>query len=189
MNALGWGKNTLPSLVIVDSQAVKNTDSADIDTKGFCAYKSTNGIKRHLTVDTLGLPLFIYCSPANLSDDLGLVDMFANHEDWFKNLPENLIVKVLLDKGYHINKILNELRDYPHIAKHIDLEVVDHHNKAEIKGFKPVKKRWVIERTNAWTEKHRVLWKNCEGQLSTSEAKLGVRFIRLILARLVKKKN
>jgi hypothetical protein len=55
------------------------------------------------------------------------------------------------------------------------------------KGFKPAKTRWVVERTNAWTEKHRVLWKNCEGHLSTSEAKLVVRFIKLILARLVKK--
>jgi hypothetical protein len=74
MNAPDWGKNILPTAIILDSQAVKNTDSADLDTKGFCSYKCTNGIKRHLTVDSLGLPLFIYCSPANLPDDFGLVD-------------------------------------------------------------------------------------------------------------------
>jgi transposase len=186
MSVLGWGKNILPSVVIVDSQAVKNTDSADIDTKGFCSYKATNGIKRHLTVDTLGLPLFIYCSPANLSDDMGLVDMFITHQGWFKSLPKNWIIKVLVDKGYHKNKILEELKEYKCITKHIEIEITDNHNSKEIKGFKPVKTRWVVERTNAWTEKHRILWKNCEGQLSTSEAKLGIRFIRLILARLIK---
>ena len=31
----------------------KNTDTADIDTKGFCHYKFCNGIKRHILVDVL----------------------------------------------------------------------------------------------------------------------------------------
>ena len=41
-------------------------------SKGFCFYKATNGIKRHLAVDTLGLPFFTHCTSANLSDDAGL---------------------------------------------------------------------------------------------------------------------
>ena len=36
------------------SQAVKNTGNANVETKGFYRYKATNGIKRHLAVDTLG---------------------------------------------------------------------------------------------------------------------------------------
>jgi hypothetical protein len=38
--------------MMIDSQAVKNTCNASIESKGFCFYKSTNGIKRHLAVDT-----------------------------------------------------------------------------------------------------------------------------------------
>jgi transposase len=57
------------SLIMVDSQAVKNTCTAGKDTKGFCPYKSTNGIKRHLAVDSMGFPFFVYCSKASLSDD------------------------------------------------------------------------------------------------------------------------
>ena len=33
----------------------------------YCFYKSTNGIKRHLAVDTLGFPFFTHCTKANLS--------------------------------------------------------------------------------------------------------------------------
>jgi hypothetical protein len=48
--------------MIIDSQAVKNTCNASVDSKGFCFYKSTNGIKRHLAVDTLGFPFFTHCT-------------------------------------------------------------------------------------------------------------------------------
>ena len=41
-------------LIMVDSQAVKNICNADVESKGFCSYKATNGIRRHLAVDTLG---------------------------------------------------------------------------------------------------------------------------------------
>ena len=36
-----------PTLIIIDSQAVKNTCNASVKSKGFCTYKATNGIKRH----------------------------------------------------------------------------------------------------------------------------------------------
>ncbi len=44
---------------MIDSQAVKNTCNARVDSKGFCFYKATNGIKRHLAVDSLGF-LFLF---------------------------------------------------------------------------------------------------------------------------------
>jgi transposase len=40
------------TLIIIDSQAVKNTCNASTESKEFCFYKSTNGIKRHLAVDS-----------------------------------------------------------------------------------------------------------------------------------------
>jgi hypothetical protein len=51
--------------MIIDSQAVKNTCNASIASKGYCFYKSTNGIKRHLAVDTLGFPFFTPCTKAS----------------------------------------------------------------------------------------------------------------------------
>ena len=49
---------------MIDSQAVKNTCNASIESKGFCFYKCTNGIKRHLAVDILGFPFFTHCTKA-----------------------------------------------------------------------------------------------------------------------------
>ena len=63
------------TLIIIDSQAVKNTCNASVDSKGFCFYQATNGIKRHLAVDTLGFPFFTHCTPANVADDVGLIEM------------------------------------------------------------------------------------------------------------------
>ncbi len=72
-----------------DSQAVKNTCTASAGSKGFCFYKSTNGIKRHLMVDTLGFPFFTLCTPANVSDDAGLILMLTANIDYFKSKPVN----------------------------------------------------------------------------------------------------
>jgi len=73
-------------LPIVDSQAVKNTCTASVNSKKFCHYKSTNAIKRHLAVDTQGFPFFTYCTPANVSDDLSLIELLSHNLDYFRAL-------------------------------------------------------------------------------------------------------
>ena len=40
--------------------------------------------------------------------------------------------------------------------------------KSDLHKFKVIPKRWIVERTFAWLEKNRQLWKNCERKLSTS---------------------
>ena len=54
------------SFCIVDSQSVKNTDSAD--SKGYDAGQKVSGIKRHLAVDTPGLPHAIHVTTAHVTD-------------------------------------------------------------------------------------------------------------------------
>ena len=56
-------------------------------------------------------------------------------------------------------------------------------------GFKPVHKRWIIERTNAWLEKYRSLWKNCEYYISTSITKIRLCTIRLQIRLLARGSN
>ena len=75
-------------LIIIDSQAVKNTCNASVESKGFCFYKATNGIKRHLAIDTLGFPFFTHCTRANVSDDAGLKEKFTLNIDYFKSKQE-----------------------------------------------------------------------------------------------------
>lgn len=86
--------------MIIDSQAVKNTCNASIESKGFCHYKCTNGIKRHLAVDTLGFPFFTYCTKANVTDDQGLIELLSNNLDYFRTKPVNIPkITILLDSG------------------------------------------------------------------------------------------
>ncbi|WP_339397083.1 transposase [Synechococcus sp. C9] len=115
--------------MIIDSQAVKNTCNASIDSKGYCFYKATNGIKRHLAVDTLGFPFFTHCTPAHVSDDVGLVEMLTLNMDYFRAKPVTIPkITILLDRGYHINFLIKELEQiYPEImtiAKHTKVDMI-----------------------------------------------------------------
>lgn len=60
-------KPKLTTLIIVDSKATKNTCNASTESKVFCSYKATNGIKKNLGADALGLPFFTLCTKASLS--------------------------------------------------------------------------------------------------------------------------
>ena len=54
----------------------------------------------------------------------------------------------------------------------------------EMHTFVVLPKRWVVERSFAWLEKCRRLWKNCERKLDTSLQMVVLAFAALILKRL-----
>jgi transposase len=179
------------TLIIIDSQGFKNTCNASIESKGFCFYKSTNGIKRHLAVDSLGLPFFTHCTKANISDDQGLIKMLTINIDYFKSKPVDLPkTTILLDNGYHPAKIEEELKKiYPEIMTKIQFELSPKPSKAEKEkqgksGFVPVKARWVIERSNSSMERGKSLVKNFERSLTHATTKINLCFVRLMLKRL-----
>ena len=111
--------------MMIDSQPVKNTCNASIESKGFCFYKSTNGIKRHLAVDTLGFPFFTHCTKASVSDDAGLIELLTLNIDYFKSKPLNIPkITLLLDNGYHPEHLTKELeKNYPEIMTKIKFEL------------------------------------------------------------------
>jgi hypothetical protein len=77
-------KSQWTRLIIIDSQAVKNTCNASAASNGFCSDIATNGIKRHLAVDSLGFPFFTHCTRANVSDDQGLIERLSDNIDYFR---------------------------------------------------------------------------------------------------------
>lgn len=193
--ARGGQKNETPSLLIGDSMCARNTDTADKETKGYCWYKTTNGIKRHLLVDVLGNVQFVRCTPANVADDDALLELVKQNQEYFLRLPPEHNLTILLDNGYHKDYLEQQLeRIEPSLRQRIKIELSAKptpHERAAAKqanpakhGFVVIHKRWIVERTNAWINQCRVLWKNCEGLLRTSEAKIRICAIRLILRRL-----
>jgi hypothetical protein len=142
-------------------------------------------------VDTLGFPFFTCCTPANLSDDAGLVKLLTENIDYFKSKPVNIPkITILLDHGYHIDYVVRELQKvYPAILTKIKFEFSKKHSKQEKEaegktGFVPAIARWVIERSNAWMERCKILVKNYERTLSNAETKMNLCFVRLLLIRL-----
>lgn len=178
-------------MLILDSQAVKNTCCASVQSKGYCYYKATNGIKRHLAVDTLGFPFFTQATKANASDTQGAIELLSEHIDYFRKKPMNVgKITILLDHGYHIDKLKSALRAvYPQIMQKVRFELSPKPSKQEKEeqgqsGFVPVAARWVIERSNAWVERCKILVKNYERTLENAKAKLDLCFVRLMLKRL-----
>lgn len=179
------------TLIIVDSQATKNTCNASVESKGFCFYKATNGIKRHLGIDSIGFPFFTHCTKASVSDDQGLIEMFEENIDYFKSKPVNIPkITVMVDHGYNPEYLTKELEKiYPQIMTKIRFKIAPKMSKQEkksqgISGFVVIPMRWIVERSNAWVERCKSLVKNFDRTLANANARLKLCFIRLMLKRL-----
>ena len=69
------GRNAHTTFLIVDARSVKNTDTAE--QKGFDGGKRVSGIKRHIGVDTNGLPHMIHVTTTNVTDRAGTLEGLA----------------------------------------------------------------------------------------------------------------
>jgi transposase len=157
------------SFCIVDAQSVKNTDSAE--NKGYDAGKKVSGIKRHIAVDTQGLPHAIHVTTANITDRAGALTMFA-----WRQADLGRVQKVLVDGGYTGGPFAEGVKELVGAS----VEVVQRH---QLHTFAVLPQRWVVERSFAWLEKCRRLWKNCERKLNTSLQMVVLAFAVLILRR------
>ncbi len=163
------GRQEKTSFVIIDAQSVKNTDTAE--NKGYDAGKKVSGIKRHIVVDTQGLPHAIHITPANVTDRNGAIAALSVHKN------DLLAVKnVLADGGYSGEKFAKSVQTI--LGSRVEIA-----KRNELHTFKVIPKRWVVERSFAWLEKCRRLWKNCERKLNTSLNMVVLAFVALLLKR------
>lgn len=164
------GRNGQTSFCIIDARSVKNTDSAE--QKGYDAGKKISGIKRHIAVDTQGLPHAIAVTTAAVSDRAGAIRMISDAK---QNLSE--VNNILADGGYTGNKFEEAVKDL--IGARVEIA-----RRNELHTFAVIPKRWVVERSFAWLEKCRRLWKNCERKLNSSLQMTILAFVALLLKRL-----
>jgi transposase len=156
-------------MVIVDAQSVPNASSAEI--KGYDAGKKVSGIKRHIGVDTNGLPHGIHITAANITDRAGAIEMFERTKQYM-----GLVTKVLADGGYTGDPFQDAIKTL--IGAEVEIA-----KRNELHTFAVIPKRWVVERSFSWLEKCRRLWRNCERLIASSKAMVQLAFIRILLKR------
>jgi putative transposase len=154
--------HSLPSAAIMDSQSIKTTEEGS-RSNGYDAHKNIKGRKRHLLVDTLGLPLSIYVTPANVQDRVGARLLLAGLKPLVPCLQ-----KIWADGAY----TGEELARWCEQTGEWELEVVERDREAE--GFRILPKRWIVERAFSWLVRNRRLSKDYERRVQTSETLLTV---------------
>src|SRR5829696_786363 len=168
------GKDPQPTAAIIGSQSVK-TVGESAHPSGYDAHKNVKGRKRHLLVDTLGLPLSIHVTPADVQDRVGAHLLLAGLGPLVPRLK-----KIWADGAYSGK----ELAKWCEEQGGWELEVVERDKEA--KGFEVLPKRWIVERTFGWLRRDRRLTKDYERKVQTSETLIEVAMIRLILRRLAR---
>ena len=155
----------------MDAQSVKNTDTAAL--KGYDAGKKVSGIKRHIAVDTQGFPHAVAVTTAEVTDRKGTLQAL-------KRCKANLgkVQSVLCDGGYTGEPFAQGVRET--LGQEVTVQIA---KRSELHKFAVIPKRWVVERSFAWLDKNRRLWKNCERLLNTSLQFVHLAFLALLLRR------
>ena len=165
------GRDPRPTAVILDSRTLQSTPES-CGRGGFDGAKKRKGSKVHVAVDTLGHLLAAHVSPANEQDRAHVQELAAAVQDATGEHVELAYV----DQGY-------TGADAAAAAAHegIALEVVKH-TEAK-RGFVLLPRRWVVERSFAWTGRFRRLARDYERLPTTLAGLHFVAFAILLLRR------
>lgn len=167
------GKKKEPSAAVLDGRTLQSTPESG-QRAGFDGHKRKKGSKVHAAVDTLGLLLALVVTPADEQERAQVEQLAAQVQD----VTGEHVEVAFADQGYTGAAASSAA------AQHgIKLVVVKH---AEAKrGFVLLPKRWVVERSFAWTSRFRRLAKDYERLADTLKGLHFLAFACLLLHRLL----
>mgnify|MGYP000317156629 CR=1 FL=1 len=159
-----------PSLGIMDSQSVKwvnNRSANDIDGN-----KKVKGIKRHVIVDKNGFLIAVMVTVANIHDSKAAMLLTSILKELCSS-----IKTIIADGGYRGQLAENIRNTFGYVLQII----ISGYQK---QGFRPIKNRWVIERTFAWLNGSRRLSKDYETSCYSAETMIMISHAATLLKRL-----
>jgi putative transposase len=173
-NRVAAGREPTRSAACIESQSGKTTEMGGPE-RGDDGGKNSQGRKRHLWVDTLGLVMAVVMTSAGLDD--GVAALTLRGHVYPQAVPRlATIVAAQQDHHHDLDAWLATPRaEWTSMVK----------TRPEgTKGFTPLEKRWVIARTNAWHGRYRRNSKDYERKVASRAALIQLRDIPLMLNRL-----
>ncbi len=147
---LAHGKKEQPTAAIFDGRTVQSTPESG-ERAGYDGYKRKKGSKIHLAVDTLGLLLAAHVTPANEQERAQVKEL----AEAVQEATQNSVEIVYADQGY--------TGDQPkQAAKEAGIELMVVKLPEAKRGFVLLPRRWVVERSFAWTSRFRRLARDFE---------------------------
>lgn len=168
------GREASPSELILDSQSVKS-DAIVCEAVGYDAGKKIKGRKRFALVDTLGLLVGIHVIAASTPEREGAKGVLKRVKAMGNKVSR--VHTVWADGGFSGEIFMRWVMD---TCRWILMVVL---RPQQSKGFKVVKKRWVVERTFGWLMRCRRLVRDYEKLPETSETFIYLCMIRLMVRR------
>jgi transposase len=183
------GRASTPSAAVIDAQSTRASPQGG--ESGFDAGKKVKGRKRNLVVDTMGLLIAVTVTAASVQDRDAAAAVVA------QACAKSPRLEKLYTDGAYGGKCAHDIEQ----AHHIVVDVVRHpgngttgtlHDpkqspeKAAVinAGFMVLPKRWVVERTHAWTERWRRTVMHHDRKLAVSAAWVWLAEARMLLNRL-----
>jgi len=165
------GQKAEASLGIFDSQSVKWGNNKSLNS--YDGNKKVKGIKRHVIVDKNGFLIAVMIIVAHIHDSKAVMLLMRVLKEMLSS-----IKVIVVDGGYRGENAEMVKKSFGYI-----IQVVVRSDDKKT-GFKPIHKRWVIERTFAWFDNDRRLCRNYELLIESSKNLVKLSAIKLLFNKI-----
>jgi putative transposase len=178
------GQQEHSDTTIIDSQSTRSSPQGG--EHGYDAGKKVKGRKRHIVVDTMGLIVAVVVTAASVQDR----DAAAKVLTQAQSRTGQAITTLYADAAY-AGKIINQVW----LEHGIQIKVVRRGRNwhwrdgqgllwPELKTMPVLPRRWIVERSHAWLEKHRRLTMHHDRKVKTAQGWVWLAQVRMLLTRL-----